>query len=221
MTDNNSKTAPVRPGIYTRGTETVEAILKAALEVLIEEGAGAFTIRRIAAACGMKVGNVSYHFPRKEMLIQVLLDNIVATYNAKVELHVRSGLPAEERLRALIVMCLEDIRSKRTTHLFTELWALGNHNDFVADRVRAFYDRIHTVIGEHVRELNPALSSEQAETLALFFSASMEGTTPFLGHEKPWADRMPAVIGISTMFFVHLAKTIRPEDIAPLTDRAA
>lgn len=222
MTDESSKATPTptRPGIYTRGTETVDAILKAALEVLIEEGAGAFTIRRIAAACGMKVGNVSYHFPRKEMLIQVLLDNIVTNYNAKVELQVRSGLPAEERLRALIILCLEDIQSKRTTHLFTELWALGNHNDFVAGRVNAFYDRIHTVIGEHVLELNPTLSPKQAETVALFISASMEGTTPFLGHEKMWAERMPAIIGISTRFFVHLAKTIRPEEIRGLADGA-
>ncbi|MCX7283483.1 MAG: helix-turn-helix domain containing protein [Novosphingobium sp.] len=61
-----------RPGTYARGTETVDAIIKAALRVLIDEGAGAFTIRRIAAECGMKVGNVSYHFPRKELLIQTL-----------------------------------------------------------------------------------------------------------------------------------------------------
>jgi AcrR family transcriptional regulator len=218
MGDKDMNEAPVRPGIYARGTETVDAILKAALEVLIEEGAGAFTIRRIAAACGMKVGNVSYHFPKKEMLIQVLLDNILATYNVKVEFRVRqSGLPPEERLRTLIIMCLEDICSKRTTHLFTELWALANHNDFVADRIRAFYDRVHGIIAEHVAELNPALSPEEAETVALFISASMEGTTPFLGHEKPWAGRMPAIIGISTTFFVHLARTVRPEDIGALT----
>ena len=66
-----------RPGTYARGAETVDAILKAALNVLIAEGAGAFTIRRIAAECGMKVGNVSYHFPRKELLIQVLLDDLL------------------------------------------------------------------------------------------------------------------------------------------------
>lgn len=53
--------APSRPGIYARGSETVDQILKAALDVLIDEGADAFTLRRIAARCDMKVGNVSYH----------------------------------------------------------------------------------------------------------------------------------------------------------------
>jgi AcrR family transcriptional regulator len=206
-----------RPGVYARGTETVDAILKAALSVLIEEGAAAFTIRRIAAACDMKVGNVSYHFPRKEMLIQVLLDDIVASYDAKLEADVRQPhLSAEQRLAKVIILCLEDIGSKRTTRLFTELWALANHNDFVADRVRVFYEKVHDVIGEYVAALNPALAADEVRTLALFISASMEGTTPFLGFEKPWAARMPAVIGLSVQWFTHLVKTIKPGEIAAL-----
>ncbi|MFT3965214.1 MAG: TetR family transcriptional regulator [Sphingobium sp.] len=217
MGDESIMAGPVRPGIYTRGTETVGAILKAALTVLIEEGAVAFTIRRIASECGMKVGNVSYHFPRKEMLIQVLLDDIVTSYDAKLELQVRQPhLSAEERLATVIAICLDDIGSKRTTHLFSELWALANHNDFVADRVRAFYEKVHEVIGEYVAELNPALSPDQIQTVALFISASMEGTTPFLGYQKHWAAKMPAIIAISTKWFVHLARTITPEEVEEL-----
>ncbi|MFN4222125.1 MAG: TetR/AcrR family transcriptional regulator, partial [Novosphingobium meiothermophilum] len=93
-----------RPGTYARGAETVDTIIKAALRVLIDEGAGAFTIRRIAAECGMKVGNVSYHFPKKELLIQTLLDDIIANYDKLLERTVRQpGLDAEERLRLIVV----------------------------------------------------------------------------------------------------------------------
>lgn len=222
LTDTAPETAPTRPGIYARGTETVDSILKAALSVLIDEGATAFTIRRIAAACDMKVGNVSYHFPRKEMLVHVLLDDLVESYDAKLELQVRQpSLPPEERLRIVITMCLDDIASKRTTHLFTELWALANHNDFIADKVRAFYQKVHDVIAEYVRALNPALSTDEAQTLALFISASMEGTTPFLGHRKPWAQKMPAITALSAKWFVHLAKTIKPGEIAEMTRAVA
>lgn len=208
-----------RPGIYTRGTETVDAILKAALTVLIEEGAEAFTIRRVATTCGLRVGNVSYHFPKKEMLVQVLLDDIMDSYHAKLEVNVRQpDLSPEDRLRLVILFCLDDICSKGTTHLFTELWALANHNDFIADRVRSFYARVHEVIGEYVQQINPALGAEEVQTLALFISASMEGTTPFLGHEKPWNAKMPAIIGISRKWFVELVKSLKPGDIAELTE---
>lgn len=209
--------SPTRPGIYARGTETVDQILKAALAVLIDEGADAFTLRRIAARCDMKVGNVSYHFPRKEMLIQVLLDDLVDSYGAQLDDVVRKpGLMAEERLKLLIILCLDDIGSKRTTHLFTELWALANHNDFVADRVRAFYDRIHGAIGDYVAAINPALSADDAHTVALFISASMEGATPFLGHGKPWAHKMPAFTALAVQSLVALARTATSRDIAAL-----
>lgn len=214
--------APPRPGIYVRGTETVDQILKAALDVLIDEGADAFTLRRIAARCDMKVGNVSYHFPRKEMLIQVMLDELVESYGSVLDQTVRKpGLTAEERLRRIILLCLDDIKTKRTTHLFTELWALANHSDFVADRVRAFYQRVHDAIGEYVAQLNPALSPDDVHSVALFISASMEGSTPFLGHGKPWAHKMPAFTALAATSFIHLAKTVTPHDIVGLVSETA
>lgn len=218
MTD--TETAPTRPGIYSRGTETVDAILKAALNVLIEEGAEAFSVRRIAAECNLRLGNVSYHFPKKEMLVQVMLDDIMENYNTKLEVNVRQPeLSDEDRLRLVIVICLDDICSKRTTNLFTELWALANHNDFIAERVHSFYAKVHDVIGEYVQRINPALSADEVHTLSLFISASMEGTTPFLGYQKPWNDKMPAITAISASWFIDLVKSVKPGDIAALTQK--
>lgn len=203
-----------RPGTYARGTETVDAILKAARTVLIDEGAAAFTIRRIAAECGMKVGNLSYHFPRKEMLIQILLDELLESYDKLLENRVRQpDLSAEQRLRLLIIICLEDIAGKRTTRLFTELWALANQDEFVAERLRVFYQKVHDFIGEYVAILNPALSADEVHTVALYISASMEGSTPFLGYEKPWAEKMPEFINIAAFALVALAKTITSDQI--------
>jgi len=214
--------SPTRPGIYARGTETVDQILKAALAVLIDEGADAFTLRRIAARCDMKVGNVSYHFPRKEMLIQVMLDELVDSYGAMMDQMVRKpGLTVEERLRRVIILCLDYIQSKRTTHLFTELWALANHSDFVADRVRAFYERVYRAIGEYVAELNPDLTADEVHSVALFISASMEGSTPFLGYGKPWAHKMPAFTALAATSLIQLAKTVTSRDLEGLMTEAA
>jgi len=213
--DDAMATGP-RPGTYARGTETVDAILKAAHDVLIEEGASAFTIRRIATASGMKVGNVSYHFPRKEMLIKIMLDELLESYDKLLESRVRQpDLSAEERLRLMIVICLDDIAGKRTTRLFTELWALANQNAFVADRVRVFYQRVHDFIGEAVAALNPALSPDEVHTVALYISASMEGSTPFLGYEKPWAAKMPLITAIAAEHLVAMARSVRPGELLP------
>lgn len=212
-----ARPASARPGVYGRGTETVDLILKAALDVLVDEGAAAFTLRRIAARCDMKVGNLSYHFARKEMLIQLLLDDLLDYYERLLDETVRQpGLDPEEQLRRMIGLVLDDIGTKRTTHVFTELWALANHNEAVADRVAAFYARAHGNIAAAIAPLNPALSPEQLEVVARFISASLEGTTIFAGHGKRWQHQMPQLKALAVNALVHLARTIRPEDIPAL-----
>ncbi len=170
----------------------------------------------------MKVGNVSYHFPRKELLIQVLLDDMLESYDSHLDNRVRQpGLSAEERLREIIVMCLDDIAGMRTTRLFTELWALANHNPFIADRVRVFYQRVHDYISEYVAQINPAIAPDEVQTVAIFISSAMEGTTPFTGYQKPWADRMPAITRIAAVHLVELARTVTSEQISGIATGGA
>jgi AcrR family transcriptional regulator len=207
-------TAFTRPGIYTRGAETVDLILKAALDVLIEEGAGAFTLRRIAARCDMKVGNLSYHFARKEMLIQLLLDDLLDYYECLLDASARQpGVDPETQLTMMIALCLDDIGTMRTTRLFTELWALANHDDFVADRVTAFYRNVHAQLAGAIAPLNPQLSVTEVDAVARFISASMEGTTIFAGFGKAWERQMPQMKALAIKSLVHLAKTVTPGDI--------
>jgi AcrR family transcriptional regulator len=214
MSESMSYTARQRPGTYARGADTVDQILKAALSVLINEGAIAFTLRRIARECGLKVGNLSYHFPRKEVLIQLLLEELLESYEALLDRTVRQpDLTAEDRLSLTITICLDDIGSKRTTRLFTELWALANHDAFVADRVAAFYKHVHGIIGKFVGELNPALTAEDIQIVSLFISSAMEGTTVFSGFGKAWEAQMPQIKALSVLSFVHLAKTVTSSDI--------
>jgi AcrR family transcriptional regulator len=204
----------VRPGVYARGSETVDAILKAAAHVLIEEGGRAFSLRRIATECGLEVGNVSYHFPRKEMLVQVLLQEVLVSSESLVESKLRhSGISAEDALAMVITTTLDDIGTKRTTHLFTELWAMANQNDFVADRVSDADRYAQSLIGFYVAQLNPALGPDDVETVALYINSSIEGTTVLAGYKKPWAANMPQIKALAVKSLIHLAKTITPAEI--------
>ena len=204
----------VRPGAYACGTETIEQILRAALRVLVEEGSRAFTLRRIAAECGMKVGNLSYYFPRKQNLVKELLEAILNGYaDLATDMLEGTSHRPEERLRRIIAFTLDDIRSKRTTNLFPELWALANHDASVNALVQDFYARAQHGIATTVLAVNPALSEEDARTLALFISATMEGTTIFAGYGKPWEPRMPHITALAVKSLVNLVKTTEPADL--------
>jgi AcrR family transcriptional regulator len=216
---NKTPTLPTlsRPGVYARGSDTVNVILKAALRILIEEGASAFTLRRIASECGLQVGNVSRHFPRKEMLVQVLLEELLMPTEGLVEKNIRkTGMSAEDALSLIITGSLDEIKSKRMTHLFIELWAMANHNEFVAERLEVSYNYVHDLIASFVSLLNPKLSADDAYTVALFISASIEGSTMLAGFGKPWKSKMPQMKTLAVKSLIHLAKTITPAELREL-----
>jgi AcrR family transcriptional regulator len=202
---------PPREGGYAKGHETREQILHAALDLLVGGGFRAMSMRRVAAACGMKLGNLTYHFPNREDLIQALLDAVISAYETEFERIVHNPtLALEARLAFYCELVLEDIRSKKTTRVFPELWALSNHDPFVLERVQELYARARAPLVEIVAEMRPDLPAEEREAIALFISASMEGQTVFAGYEKPFELQMPKLEAIAIRSFLDLVRNYRP-----------
>lgn len=216
MADYRLPELKIRPreGGYARGQEGFEQILHAALSLLVEQGSKALTLRRIAAECGLNAGNLSYYFRSKDDLIRELLDAVISAYEDSFESIVHNpDASADERLEQLIDMIMADITTKKTTRFFPELWAMANQDPFVQDRMEELYARARSSLNELIREINPALPDDERETLALFMSAAMEGTTMFAGYEKPWQPRMPWLTKIATRSFLDLVHTLRPGDM--------
>lgn len=202
-----------REGGYAKGQETREHILRAALHILIEEGFRAMSMRRVAAACGMRLGNLTYHYPSREDLVRDLLDSVIRAYESEFDAIVHMpGVPPEVRLAEVCALVLEDIRTKKTTRFFPELWALSNHDPFVLERTQELYQRARQPLVEIVAEMRPDLPEAERHSLALFISASMEGTTIFAGHTKPFEPIMPQLERIAVRSFIDLVRNYRRAD---------
>ena len=202
-----------REGGYAKGQEMREQILAAALSVLVEEGYRAMSMRRVAAMCDLKFGNLTYYYPSREDLVRDLLDSVVRAYEVVFDvIRDDAGRPPQRRLAELCRIILEDIRTKKTTRIFPELWALSNHDSFVQDRVNELYARARASLVDIITEMRPDLSDRQRQTLALFVSASMEGTTIFAGHDKPFEPQMPWLENLALKSFIDLVQTITPEE---------
>jgi AcrR family transcriptional regulator len=199
-----------REGGYARGRDGHEHVLRAALGLLVEHGYRAMSMRRVAAACNMKLGNLTYYFATKEDLVRELLDAVISSYEIEFDTIVHDvGVSPEDRLIELCVLVLEDIGTKKTTRVFPELWALSNHDPFVLERVQELYTRARVAIIDIVAEINPELPGDEREALALFISASMEGLTVFAGYDKPFQPKMPWLERIACKSFVHLVTTMK------------
>lgn len=213
-------------GAYQTGRERLNQILETALDILIEDGYQAMTLREIARRCGVQVGAVSHYYKSRDDLMQDVLSMVLAPYaeNFKAIRHA-SGLTAEVKLEKLITLLLEDIQTKKTTRLFPHLWALANHDAFVAKAVDRIYILERLTFTGLIEKINPALSRQECETLAVFVSSAVAGSTMFLGFEKPWARELPLYRAIACRALINLVKTItsaqleefgwRPEDLKP------
>jgi AcrR family transcriptional regulator len=211
---------PARERGYSKGHDTREQILSSALHLLVEGGYSALTMRRIAATCGLKIGNLTYHFATREELIRALLDALIRAYEVEFDVILQfTDETPEVRLAEVCGLILEDIRTKKTTHVFPELWALGNHDRFVLERVQELYTRARRALLEIVREMRPDLDAQAHEDLALFISASMEGMTIFAGYDKPFEGRMDELENIAIQSFLGIVKSYRKAE--PLREDAA
>ena len=88
----------------SRSRATVEAVITAAAQVLIEEGYEGATTARIAERAGVSIGSLYQYFPNKEALIASLIERhceeIVATMRQALEDPAHATL--EDGFRAVI-----------------------------------------------------------------------------------------------------------------------
>jgi AcrR family transcriptional regulator len=204
-------------GANAKGRATRELILRAALVILIDEGYGAMTMRRVAAQCGLKLGNLTYHYRSRESLVTELFESVLRGCEVSGEaISHLADLSAEDRLVRFCRYALQEIRSKQMTRLFPELWALSNHDKVVFKRVHELYRRGLVPLQEIVKELRPDLSQDKCTALATFITASLEGLTVFAGYEKPFEPWMPAFERIAARSFLGLLKDVTAEGIGRL-----
>lgn len=86
-----------------RSAELVTAILEAAIQVLIKEGAQRFTTARVAERAGVSVGSVYQYFPNKvSILFRLQTDEWKQTTELLSRILEDAGLPPLERLRKLV-----------------------------------------------------------------------------------------------------------------------
>jgi AcrR family transcriptional regulator len=204
-------------GTYNKGQERIRQILEAARDILIDNGYSGLSMRKIATAVGITIGNLHYYYPSKKDLISDLLDHVISGYLEAFEsTRSEAGTSQEDQFLAVISFIIDDLNTRETTYFFPELWAMANHDEVAAERMHELYRKARLDLNDLIGKLNPNLSNNEREQVALFISASMEGLTPFIGNGKPWEKKIPGIKNIAKKSFLHLVKTITSEEIKAL-----
>tara|TARA_R110002096_G_scaffold44306_15_gene119092 strand:+ start:2444 stop:3064 length:621 start_codon:yes stop_codon:yes gene_type:complete len=188
-----------------------DTILDAARSVFMELGYSRFTMRKVATAAGISLGNLNYHFPRKDDLLKALLEMIFDGYIAEFERRrSAAGSSPSLQLAAVLEFWIDDLLSPETTTFFPELWALSNHDPHVAEMTDRLYQGARAPLLALLPKINPALDERATERLALIMCASMEGLTVFAGYNKPWSGDHAALKRALIASFMHMASQVPP-----------
>ncbi len=198
---------PLR-GKSGKGQQTSLLILLAAEKLITDQGYHNFSLRKIAEAANITLGNLQYYFPNKDNLIKAMLDNCIQRYLNQFEaLRHEAEQDPETQFKAIIKVVISDLNKKTTTYFFPEVWSLANHNDHADEFMDQMYERYRLTLIDVMRQLNPALDEEQLRRLALFVTASMEGHTMFIGYNKPWKKETDNIIEMACQSFLWLIRS--------------
>jgi AcrR family transcriptional regulator len=201
-------------GRYQTGRDRVAQILDTALEIILESGYQALTLREVARRCKVQIGAISYYYKSRTDLLQDVLNMVLTLYAENLNaIEHAPGATAEQKLERVIRLLLEDIQTRKTTSLFPHLWALPNHDPFVAKAVDSIYILERLRLSRLIGEINPRLELQERETLAMFIAASVAGSTMFVGFEKPWSNELPLYAAIACRALIDLVKTVTPEQL--------
>ena len=125
--------------------KTKEKILSAALRLFNEYGLDAVTLRQIASEIGISQGNLNYHFPKKEAIVEALYQQLVA----KISIDFSQFEDTNITLAVLFAV------GKKT------LLALYDYRFIMLDFVRVM--KQHPNIQQHFKELNVLRQQQYAQ----------------------------------------------------------
>lgn len=103
-------------------------IIRAAQDIIAEQGYPAASARTVAARCGISPGTLTYHFPSVDALLVAALRDASADYTGTAIAMSRSLLGARDQLMSLIDAALPSTPdSLRNWRLWMEYWARASH----------------------------------------------------------------------------------------------
>lgn len=157
-----------------------ELLLEAARSCLEAKGYARTTARDLVAASGTNLASIGYHFGSKEALLNEAIGNAFADWTDEVNRVVRAT-PADAPLERLLDGWREMLgRTDANRPLivaYMEAMAQVARSPELRDKMAGAYEQVRAKLAEVVRESLPATSTVDAEVIASFLMAVVDGIT--------------------------------------------
>jgi AcrR family transcriptional regulator len=155
--------------------ETIQKIVDATVECLVQSGYSQTTIAHIAAAAGVSRGALTHHFATKEELILEVLNGI---FRDKAQRFL-DALPKEPSLGMVdeaIDQAFRAYTDERVFIVYLDLWTQARWNDKLREVIQAHFRELRTLLARIVDRDFAALGPiTDGDTIALLLLVVVEG----------------------------------------------
>ena len=177
---------------------TKHKIVAAARQILMSDGYRSLSMRRVAAACGMSVGNLTYHFPTADSLLVAVIQNMLDGYGEQLKRYQTRGVAeGQDILDQVIEFIIRDAVTSATSSLMIELWAMAKHDPSKAKYVNLAYGMGRQVIKTLILRASPETSPADAEKAAVVLLVFSEGSTALFSRRHDLGYEAEDMIGVA------------------------
>ncbi len=153
-------------------------ILDAATQILVEDGYGRFSMRRVAEMLGLRISNVQYYFNGHGELLSALFDRSLQESVSAFD--ARQG---QDTMEDAVSFVLEGQLHLDYCLMFWELWALAARDPDIDDVFKSYYAHYQNSIEQMLALRNPGLSTSVKKRRAIIVMSLFEGLSLFRGVE--------------------------------------
>ncbi len=165
-------------------------ILRAAIELIADEGYGSLSMRALARASGLKLGALQYHFRTWDALLTALVNFIEAEITSAFS---APGGPSEiPSIMSMIEFMLDEqvgTSEVFNDRLWTQLWAMEQVEPLVSDLL----EEVYATFLAKLETLMAAKGVVNARAESLMLLTLVEGELLFVGRGRRWEKDRSAV----------------------------
>ena len=179
--------------------KTIEQILEAAYQVLVTNGYAGFTMRLVAQSAGISPGNLTYHFPRKNILLRALITRIMDDYSRQLDVMFSdSDISSEHEIEELVHWVFMDSVSEGTVRISREIWAMALHDDDIKEAIDDFYDILMERLVDMLQRSHPNTKKATLTEIVHILVQVAEGTAVLFGTRRKRTVSIERMIELTT-----------------------
>ncbi|MEL7547941.1 MAG: helix-turn-helix domain-containing protein [Pseudomonadota bacterium] len=191
-------------GVHEKGRETLKAIMRTTIELIIEGGFSDFSMRKVASQLGIKLSAVQYYFPTRDDLLQAIGKFTVYVYNAQQQQIITRTYPTPlARFEAYIDYSLARVSEQAGYYIL--LGEAQTGSAVLANSFQEIYALDVQVLTELLEALLPDASAKDIQQRAAFIAAAIDGLEIFLNDTPKLAPSIPGLTDYSKSMLIQIA----------------